>query len=149
MTRRSISVEFNDSAFPGITPSHSTPQGSPLSPILSALFTSPLLHDSLRWEDTELLLYVDDGAIFASGPTFLSASQKAVKYFQIVRHWMADFGLSLDLDKTELMFFHPTRLSPHYGAKPGFVRIPSFSFPSPPPPPSSALMTALSPHGTP
>jgi retron-type reverse transcriptase len=45
--------EFESSEFP-LT--HSTPQGSPLSPILSALFTSPLLSIADSWEHRDLML---------------------------------------------------------------------------------------------
>jgi retron-type reverse transcriptase len=54
-----------------------TPQGSPLSPILSTLYTSPILRETEEWTDTNLSLYVDNSCIYASAPTFIGATTKA------------------------------------------------------------------------
>ena len=45
------------------------PQGSPISPILSIIYTSPLLHIMKRLEEASLSMYVDDGVIFAAADT--------------------------------------------------------------------------------
>jgi Reverse transcriptase (RNA-dependent DNA polymerase) len=87
------------------------PQGSPLSPILSALTTSPLLHRSLDFADGDLTLYIDNGCLYASGPTFISALNKVTRLFVTVLSLLRHMGLKADPDKTELMFFHP-RITP-------------------------------------
>jgi Reverse transcriptase (RNA-dependent DNA polymerase)/Endonuclease-reverse transcriptase len=76
MTDRLARLTFNDFVSTPFTPTHGTPQGSPLSPILSALTTSPLLHRSLDFTEGDLTLYVDDGCLYTSGPTFISAVTK-------------------------------------------------------------------------
>ena len=45
-----------------------TPQGSPVSPVLSAIYTSPLLTIPTVADGCTLGMYVDDGVIFAEGP---------------------------------------------------------------------------------
>jgi Reverse transcriptase (RNA-dependent DNA polymerase) len=78
-----------------------------MSPIISALFTSPLLWEAMGWEEADLSLYVDNGAIFTSGPTFNSAATKAAKAGAAVFSWLRSFGLAADTNKTEVMFFEP------------------------------------------
>jgi endonuclease/exonuclease/phosphatase (EEP) superfamily protein YafD len=51
MTDRTARLSFNNFVSTPFHPTHGTPQGSPLSPILSALVTSPLLHKSLDFSD--------------------------------------------------------------------------------------------------
>jgi hypothetical protein len=80
---------------------------SPLSPILSALITSPLLHKSLKFEDSDLTLYIDDGCIYTSGPTFISALAKVTWTFETVLHLLKHLGLEPNMNKIEVMFFHP------------------------------------------
>jgi hypothetical protein len=41
------------------------PQGSPLSPVLSIAYTSPLLAKMGRWNNSSLGMYIDDGILFA------------------------------------------------------------------------------------
>ena len=43
----------------------STPQGLPVSPVLSIIYTAPLLHKMNSQANPALGLYIDDGAIFA------------------------------------------------------------------------------------
>jgi hypothetical protein len=73
---------------------------------LSALYTSPLLRFASTWGNQDLTLYVDDGCLFASGPTFRSAVDKVLSARRQVIEWLRDHGLSIDLDKLEFMFFH-------------------------------------------
>ena len=56
---------------------HGTPQGLPLFPILSALYTTLLLEITDKWVHRDLSLYVDDGAIYASSATTTAANEAA------------------------------------------------------------------------
>src|SRR6266853_3138990 len=67
--------DFTSDPFP-IT--YGTPQGSPLSPILSALYTSPLLATTQHWVHWDLTMYVNDGAIYTVSATANTATLSAV-----------------------------------------------------------------------
>lgn len=71
-----------------IQPELGTPQGSPLLPILSALVIGPILCLAETWEDSDLTLYVDDGNIFASSPTFNGTAAKLTKVANLVFSWL-------------------------------------------------------------
>jgi hypothetical protein len=106
MTRREVTLSFNNHRTDTIQPELGMPQGSPLSPILSTLVTGPILHLANTWDDTDLTLYVDDGNIFASSPTFNATATKLAKAAHYVFSWLQDSGFSVDPDKCEIMFFH-------------------------------------------
>ena len=74
LTGRTASLKighYDSEPFPIL---NGTPQGSPLSPILSALYTSSLIEASARWEYCDLSMYVDDGAIYAVSATTTAAA---------------------------------------------------------------------------
>jgi hypothetical protein len=76
----------------------------------------------MGWEEADLSLYVNNRAIFASGPTFHSAVAKAAQVGSAVFSWLRRFGLSADADKTEVMFFTlPHTPMALYGARPTHV----------------------------
>jgi len=69
------------------------PQGSPLSPILSALYTTPLLDITDQWVHRDLNLYVDDGAIFAVSATMVVATEAAQQGLNQILQWLTTNGL--------------------------------------------------------
>src|SRR6201996_4095452 len=65
LSNQKVHLTFNGQVGPERDQPVGTPQGSPLSPVLLALYTSPLLtciHASL---ETTLGMYIDDRVIFA------------------------------------------------------------------------------------
>ena len=92
---------------------HGTPQGSPLSPILSALYTTLLLEITDKWVHRDLSLYVDDGTIYASSATTTAANEAAREGLNQILMWLDANGLSADSNKTELINFYPHRHNLH------------------------------------
>ena len=107
-----------------IEPELGTPQGSPLSPILSAFITGPILRLAETWDDSDLTLYVNDGLIFASGPTYAATAVKLTKAANCIFTWLRDVGFSIDADKCEAMFFHPRTTHDHlHGTPPANITV--------------------------
>src|SRR5580698_2995696 len=70
----------------------------------SMIVTAPLLHMTASWDNANFSLYVEDGNVFASGPTFDLAALCAATAANKVLGWLRTFGLMVDGDKTEVMF---------------------------------------------
>ncbi len=108
LSDRTVALSFNEFLGAASPVSDGTPQGSPLSPILSAIYTFPLLRIAERWSHSSLQLYVDDGAVVASGATYRNAAGRAAQAYERVTDWLRRCGLSTDPDKLEfIMFFNP------------------------------------------
>jgi len=95
-----------------------TPQGSLLSPILSALYTSSLLDVAKTWRHANLSLYVDDGAIYTVSATLKAATESARTKYETILTWLHDNGLQTDAAKTELMTFTPKHANPKFVGPP-------------------------------
>ena len=115
LTNRRASMRLDATTTTPFPVPDGTPQGSPLSPILSAIFTSYLLSLSATWTHSSLSLYVDDGAILAISATPYSAVENARSKLMAVLNWLHTNGLNINCDKTELMVFSPPR---YRGPKP-------------------------------
>ena len=115
LTGRHVFLSFNGFTADSISIDFGTPQGSPLSPILTAIYTLPLLKFINRtWRHRSLSLYVDDGSIFSTGPTYRTAIRAAAAGLEDILGWLMRNGLRADPDKTELMIFKH-RHSPNFG----------------------------------
>ena len=68
------------------------PQGSPLSPVLFALYMAPLAQGR-----DDLYNYVDDVAVFVSARTHNDAKRLLRDRFAKVQEWVNREGLTLDL----------------------------------------------------
>jgi len=112
LTGRSVSLKIGSTLSEPCEVHNGTPQGSPLSPILSALYTASLLDLASRWTHRDLTLYVDDGAIFSVSKTTTAAAASAIPGLEQALGWLSCNGLSADPAKTELMVFTPRRANP-------------------------------------
>ena len=114
LSKRHVQLSFNGMKSDPILLDHGTPQGSPLSPILSAIYTAPLLQLINRtWARRGLNMYVDDGAIFSNAKNHLASSQNAARGLQEITAWLGRNGLKCDTDKTEFISFAPPRAAEH------------------------------------
>jgi len=108
LTDRRITLTFNGDPLPEVILNHGAPQGSPMSPILSAIYILPLLRIAKNWWFRSLSTYVDDGAIFATGASHGAVADKCADGFFRVTNWLMRNGLRIDPDKTEFITFQPS-----------------------------------------
>jgi hypothetical protein len=81
------------------------PQGSPLSPVLSIAYTSPLLAKMGRWNNSSLGMYIDDGILFACAEDWSDVEKLLWAWYTVCDEWLRRAGLAIEPDKTELLFF--------------------------------------------
>jgi hypothetical protein len=112
MGQRRVALKIGDYTSPLFDITHGTPQGSPVSPILSALYMANLLESMTQWEHSDLMMYVDDRAIYATSHTTSAAAHTAYTWFLSVLDWLHHNGLVADLVKTELKFFTKRAANP-------------------------------------
>ena len=86
-----------------------TPQGSPVSPVLSTIYTASLLHKMRDWTNASLRMYIDDGANFACGNTWTDIEDTMRNSYSACLNWLTQAGLNAEPDKTELIFFRKPR----------------------------------------
>jgi len=110
LSDRTIRLSFNGYKSDLINLTHGTPQGSPLSPILSTIYTSPLLKlINANWRRRGLNMYVDDGAIFGSASTHDRSARLVQTGLQDIVGWLIRNSLKCDPDKTEFISFYPRK----------------------------------------
>jgi hypothetical protein len=119
-----VKLKFNGKTSDPFDFAVGTPQGSPVSPVLSIIYTSPLLHKMRHWNKSSLGMYIDDGVIFACGPTWAEIESTMRSGYRDCVDWLTKAGLNIEPDKSELIFFRKwkeklvppptsTFLSPH------------------------------------
>jgi hypothetical protein len=102
---REASIRVRDYISPPFPILSGTPQGSPLLPILSALYMSSLLEMAKSGTYSDLSLYVDDGAIYSVSAMTGVATEKARALYETTLTWLRENGLRADPDKSKLMVF--------------------------------------------
>jgi ribonuclease HI len=88
------------------------PQGSPISPILSTIYTSFALSALDTMPNVSLRAYVDDQLILATGASIEQNATRLTEAFNAVQRRLIDLGLSIDFDKSELIHFTRARVDP-------------------------------------
>ncbi len=58
-----------------------------------------------KWEHSDLSLYINNGAIYATSATKCATTLTATKQYEEVLQWLHQNGLQADLAKTELITF--------------------------------------------
>ena len=102
---RTVRLKFNGQTSDPFDFEVGTPQGSPVSPVLSIIYTSPLLHKMKNWTKSSLGMYIDDGVIFACGREWAQIENTMRRGYSECLDWLARAGLNIEPDKSELIFF--------------------------------------------
>jgi hypothetical protein len=102
---RTVRLKFNGNTSDPFDFAVGTPQGSPISPVLSIIYTSPLLHKMQEWKKSLLGMYIDDSIIFACGHSWKEIENTMHNGYMTCTEWLTRAGLNVEPDKTELLFF--------------------------------------------
>ncbi len=122
ISERTVQLCFNSLLSDPFESNVGTPQGSPVSPVLSVLYTSSLLHKVRNWQHLSLSMYVNDGLLFACGNTWEEVTENLTRGYIECAAWLESSGLVIEPDKTKLLFFRQQQdqLEP-----PGGILLPS------------------------
>ena len=105
LKERRVRLKFNCVTAEERTQPVGVPQGSPLSPVLSIIYTSGLLHQMKYWNNSSLGMYVDDGALFACAEEWADVNKLLRARYTVCEEWLRRSGLAIEPDKTELIYF--------------------------------------------
>ena len=106
---RTVRLRFNGKSSDPIDFTVGTPQGSPVSSVLSTIYTSPLLHKMRDWANTSLGMYIDDGVILACGHEWKEIDASLLNGYTECTKWLIKAGLNAEPEKTELIYFKKGR----------------------------------------
>lgn len=102
---RTVRLRFNGKSSDPFDFAVGTPQGSPVSPVLSTIYTAPLLHKMREWTNTSLGMYIDDGVIFACGCRWEDVETSMREGYTTCIEWLSRAGLNAEPEKSELIYF--------------------------------------------
>jgi hypothetical protein len=105
LSERTVRLKFNNHTSDPFDSKVGTPQGSPISPVLSTLYTHALLRMTRHLKWTSLNLYIDDGAILACGKEWADVESSLRAAYDSCASWLDRSGLKVEPDKTELIYF--------------------------------------------
>jgi hypothetical protein len=105
LSERTVRLKFNKHTSDPFNSEVGTPQGSPISPVLSTLYTHALLRMTQHLKWTSLNLYIDDGAILACGKEWTDVESSLTAAYDSCASWLDRSGLKAEPDKTELIYF--------------------------------------------
>jgi ribonuclease HI len=86
------------------------PQGSPISPILSSIYTAFALNALDGIPNVSLRAYVDDQLLLATTSSVEQNAARLTEAFKAVQRRLIALGLSIDFDKSELIHFTRSRV---------------------------------------
>jgi hypothetical protein len=99
LSNRTVWLRFNSFISEDINLELGTPQGSPISPVLSIIYTSPLLHLAKTWDCAMLSMYVDDGNIITCTPSYSVLAMHLTSFYTTCHDWCMRAGLTIEPKK--------------------------------------------------
>jgi hypothetical protein len=105
LANRKVRLRFNNIILDQWEQPVGVPQGSPLSPVLSIAYTSPLLLKMGRWNNSSLRMYIDDGILFVCAEEWADVERLLRAWYMVCDEWLQCAGLAIEPDKMELLFF--------------------------------------------
>ena len=124
LSDRTVRLKFNAHISDPFNSEVGTPQGSPISPVLSSLYTHALLRKTRDIKWTSLNLYIDDRAILACGRDWSEVESSLTTAYSSCASWLDRAGLKAEPDKTELIYF---RCRYEKTDLPGHIYLPQWS----------------------
>jgi len=111
LVRRKTNYIWNDSSSPMYEVNVGIGQGSAPSPILSALYLSPLLyilekHLKNLNIPVSLISFVDDGLIISQNKLIDISNSQLFCSYNILSGLLIKFGLNIEHSKTEMFYFN-------------------------------------------
>lgn len=112
LSDRTVSIRVDGFTADPVPASCGIPQGSPVSPILAALYTSFMFRAVADIPGATLLAYVDDGLLEVVSNSLTSNTNTLRLLYVVCVDYLKRVGLSTDDDKTEMMHFSNRKSDP-------------------------------------